>query len=182
MALECLVDNNISELPVNVFKILRHRDITIVRNSNTRILSGSEIGACISDDVGNQYIIYDDEMPENKCRVTIAHELGHLRIGHKITFGYCGRNDPSQRKEEDEADLFASHLLAPSCVLWGLSLHTAEEISKICDIPYTAAVSCANRMEYLYKRNEFLKDDLEYKVFNQFRDYIDYTKKLNSSS
>ena len=51
-------------------------------------------------------------------RFTVAHELGHLLLGHRSsldeTIGFAGRNAPPSRPvEEAAADTFASELLAP---------------------------------------------------------------------
>lgn len=69
--------------------------------------------------------------------------------------------------------MFASRLLAPACVLWGLNFHTAEEIAKVCNISITAAQIRAERMDMLYKRNKFLISPLERKVYEQLKGFID---------
>lgn len=55
-------------------------------------------------------------------RFTVAHELGHLLLGHRCsldeTVGFAGRNGPASRPvEEAAADTFASELLAPKALL-----------------------------------------------------------------
>ena len=55
-------------------------------------------------------------------RFTVAHELGHLLLGHRSsldeTVGFAGRNAPASRPaEEAAADTFASELLAPKQLL-----------------------------------------------------------------
>ena len=55
-------------------------------------------------------------------RFTVAHELGHLLLGHRSsldeTVGFAGRNAPASRPaEEAAADTFASELLAPRQLL-----------------------------------------------------------------
>ena len=55
-------------------------------------------------------------------RFTLAHELGHLRLGHPFkldeTIGFAGRNAPKSRPiQERAADTFASELLGPKSLL-----------------------------------------------------------------
>ena len=55
-------------------------------------------------------------------RFTVAHELGHLLLGHRTsldeTVGFAGRNAPPSRPaHEAAADAFASELLAPKRLL-----------------------------------------------------------------
>ena len=55
-------------------------------------------------------------------RFTVAHEFGHLLLGHQIsldkTVGFAGRNAPASRPaHEAAADTFASELLAPKRLL-----------------------------------------------------------------
>lgn len=73
---------------------------------------------------------------------------------------------------EYQAERFAIDILAPACVLWGLNLHTAEDIAKVCNISMQSAHIRAERMEILYKRNKFLTSPLEKQVFEQFSDFI----------
>ena len=55
-------------------------------------------------------------------RFTVAHELGHLMLGHRTsldeTIEFAGRNAPASRPtQEAAADTFASELLAPRSLL-----------------------------------------------------------------
>ena len=55
-------------------------------------------------------------------RFTVAHELGHLMLGHRMsldaTIEFAGRNAPASRPtQEVAADTFASELLAPKSLL-----------------------------------------------------------------
>ena len=55
-------------------------------------------------------------------RFTLAHELGHMLLGHRTsldkTVGFAGRNAPASRPaHEAAADTFASELLAPKRLL-----------------------------------------------------------------
>ena len=181
-AWQCLIDNNIRSLPIKITDVAKKSNVIIVKYSNVSSdrLANTESGSTyfINNSI---YIIYRDTEPIQRCRFTVAHELGHIFLGHTLTKDKFSRKfDLSKPEFETEADIFASRLLAPACVLWGLDLHVAEEISKVCDISLSAAKIRAERMEVLYKRNKFLTSSLERKVFSNFHDFIkEHKYKLN---
>lgn len=170
---QVLIDNNICELPVNIVKIANNNNITILKNSNVHELQNNEIGVSIYDGI-DWFIIYDDTIESTgRKRFTIAHELGHIFLGHSILAGYHKRAfDISKPQVETEADIFASRLLSPACVLWGLNIRSANEIAEVCNISLQAAKIREKRMNVLYERNSFLISSLERKVYLQFENYI----------
>jgi Zn-dependent peptidase ImmA (M78 family) len=89
---------------------------------------------------------------------------------------YNREPSPSDNPIEHEANVFASRLLAPACVLWGLGVTTPEQISEICGISLTAAEFRMERMDVLYKRNKFLISLLERRVYERFLPYISKNK------
>ena len=121
-------------------------------------------------------IMYDNGNPPNWIRFTIAHELGHLALGHLRLEDHVVQFQPVpygiRCPMEEAANRFAVDLLAPACVLWGMDLHTATEIATACTIPSQAAQFQAQRMEKLYRRNNFLSHPLERVVYQQFIPFI----------
>lgn len=108
-----------------------------------------------------------------RMRFTIAHELGHIILGHVGKYELVNREpSPSDNPIETEANIFASRLLSPACVLWGCNVKTPEDIMKLCEISHQAAEYRMNRMRILYSRNKFLSHPLERKVFRQFVRFI----------
>lgn len=177
-AWQVLIDYNISSVPVKVVEIAIKSKISIVKNSNVSELKSHETGASFFDG-GDWYIVYDDTLSVGRSRFTVAHELGHIFLGHPLKFGYHARTIDTERPlSEKEADMFAARLLMPACVIWGLQLHTTDEISKIFGVSYEAAKARANRMETLYQRGKFLSSTLEQQVFNNFRDFIEKNKSI----
>ena len=160
-AWRCLIDCQISSLPLKLSLICRHYNIDIIKNSDLDIdnkarLTENQRGKCISID-GRFYIVVNDTDIFSAQRYTIAHELGHLII---------------PTRDEYEAERFAIGILAPACVLWGCNVHSAEDIAKMCDISQASARIRAERMELLYRRNMFLTSLLERQVFDNFSDFI----------
>lgn len=172
-----MIDNEISELPVNIMKIAKAAGIRVLKNSEVGLLSGSESGLCVFEN-GTWHLIYDDEAYKGRRRVIIAHELGHIFLGHELMQGNHEQTFNTRKpKSEEQADAFAIRLLAPAGVLWGLNLHTWEDIADMCGISKAEARKRADRMETLYKRQKFLTSSLEKQVYKQFEEFINENKK-----
>lgn len=176
-AWQTLIDFNINTLPVKVSSIAKQAGIKLIKNSVVNQLQANESGISVLDN-DIWYIIYDDTAPNGRIRFTVAHELGHIFLGHPLKDGYHARTiDINKPAVETDADIFASRLLAPACVLWGLNLHTPEDISRVCKISLSAAKIRSERMDILYKRNKFLTSNLEKQVYKQFEKYIDENRR-----
>lgn len=175
-----LINHNITSLPVSVTTICNDENITLAKNNTVKLLNNNEFAKTmlIND---KWYIIYDDNMSNERIRFSIAHELGHIFLGHQLTNGEYRRTFVIDKpSEETQADIFASRLLAPAVVLWALDIHSAEEIQKLCSISYSSSKIRAERMKLLYSRNKFLTSQLETRVYNQFKGFILKYKEHNS--
>lgn len=166
-------------MPVKTLQIAAHFGIKVTKNSNARYLRPSESGCTLVDRAGNWQIIYDDAEIKGRMRFTIAHELGHILLGHELADGFGHYRTASDRRPpaETQADEFATRLLAPACVLWALDVYTAEDIMRVCDISATAAQFRADRMQTLRDRGQFLISPLEKKVYKLFRPWIEEQQK-----
>ncbi len=172
-AWKTLIDFHVCELPVSLSRICKDLGIAILDNKQANELQPGENGIAVMQN-DKWYIIFDDTDIYGKQRFTIAHELGHILMGHEMKNGYYTRRDNiSKPADETEADIFASRLLAPACVLWGINACTAEQISEVCSISHAAATIRAERMEVLRKRGKFLTSPLERQVYKQFENYIE---------
>ena len=178
---KCLIDCKMQSLPIPISKICRIYGGKVINNSdehNPLKLNKGESGK-IYVIHGSPLVIVNEKEPVSRIRYTIAHELGHFLLGH---LGNDIENLNREYKnikpiQESEADSFAARLLAPACVLWGLDLHTPQEIAEACNISMQAATIRAERMKVLYKRNMFLSHPLERQVYENFREYIETNKK-----
>ena len=171
----CLLDHQVKTLPVSVLTLAKSMNIRVVKNSSVYELSPIERGLSVYQD-DQWYVIYDDEDIVQKRRFTIAHEMGHILLGHDI------KKYSKDDRAEMEADMFALRLLAPACVLWGLNLHSKEEIAAACSICNNAAYRRSERMKVLYRRNKFLEAPLERKLFDQFKAFISEQKCLSETT
>lgn len=169
----CFEDFKIDRLPVDILKIARNAGVRTVRNSKLNVLDRGTSAKSFYD--GKEWIIvYDDTKSKEESRYSIAHELGHIFLGHELVLTkYAGVQYFKELPvSEKQADMFAVRLLCPACVLWGLALHSAEDIAKTCLVDLSVAEKRAKRMNILYKRNKFLTDPAEERVYMNFSTYI----------
>ena len=166
MSWQCLIKCAVNELPVRPVAIAEHYGITCHPVSSEALQGVSGLLRTIE---GKPRILIDSSHSRQRQRYTIAHELGHYLLGHLDGV-------PASEEREYAAERFAADLLMPACVLWGLDVHTAKEISELCNVSIRAAQIRAERMEVLYQRNKFLLHPLERKVYAQFGDFIQNNK------
>ena len=168
-----MIDHKISSLPVDVLKIARNSDVRVIKNSIVNVLLQNENGRSYYDGT-YWYIIYNDLNPVEISRFTVAHELGHYFLGHElkyVKYAHTREVDPKP-KSEIQADRFAIRLLCPACVLWGLDLHSPDDIARYCKVDSTVATQRAERMNFLYDRDKFLTNPLEQEVYDNFKPFI----------
>lgn len=168
LAWRVLINEGVTELPVMVGKLCRSMGIRVVYYTPTDENDG------YSTIIGGRAVIFVSKncIPARQ-RFTCAHELGHILLGHVGQYKLVNR-EPSRGDNpiEHAANVFASRLLAPACVLWALDAKTPEEISALCQISHQAAAFRAERMAILYDRGKFLSSHLERQVYDQFGEYI----------
>lgn len=186
-----LIDFNICELPIDVFKICERLNIQIksyeefpeifsIIGQQGRTVD--EEGFCMLFDK-NWFIFYkNDYRSYANINFVILHELAHILLGHKTRVEsnngkilYANKKNINSQLEK-EADMFAIRIMSPACVLKELNLHTPEEIMEVCQLPYIYAEKRAQRIEELYKRNMFYKQPLEIKVREQFSPFVNRLK------
>ena len=175
-AWQALLDFNVTKLPVSVNSIAKQLGIKVIKNSDIHELQNGERGVTLFKNE-HWYIIFDDAESVPVCRFTVAHELGHILLGHMLVNDIKYRTFEKRDEEEQAADMFAARLLAPACVLHELHATTATEIAKICNISMPAAEKRAERMAILEARNKYYLHPLERRVRQQFDDFI--KQKLN---
>ena len=195
---EILLRNGVSSLPIDVMAICAKEKITVF---------SYRLGKSIIEDLGleenmkgndafsiGSIILYDDTQSSERCRFSIAHELGHALLhasDRAIPTVYNREPSPSDDPIEAEANIFASRLLAPLCVLQFLNLNSPTEIAEFCNISYSAAKIRFERLCQIRKRNSerlkaknhgtFLISKLERRVLENFKDFIEKNKKPYSS-
>lgn len=169
---QCLIDYNINELPIKVTSIIRKSDnIKLLKNSDVNLLKDNDSGMTICNNKVFT-IIYKDNESSRRCRFTIAHELGHIFLGHLLINTPQYRTFAIRDDNESAANVFARDLLAPACVLHELHTINAADIAKLCNISLEAAEYREKRMRELENRNAWYLHPLERDVKHQFEDFI----------
>ncbi len=182
-AWKILLDCEIDRLPVNLNAVCRKLKIRVLTyGKNMDMIERSSLCQIAPQTDGLTFyakktpvILFDERRPLSRARFTIAHEVGHIILGHVQPGGVTTANReprPGAAPEEQAANRFAARLLAPACVLWGLDIHTAEDIMDLCQISRTSAEFRAQRMAELYRRNKFMTSALEWRVFQQFQPFM----------
>ena len=163
---ELLSDYSISTLPIDVFLLAGKMSIKICKYSEfvvderIKIISASQDGmSCYVADSMSYLILYNDEMDSNRIRFTIAHEIGHIVLGH----------ESSCEETESEADYFARNLLVPMGILIHRHISDYIEIVNMFEVSYTVAGNVIRtltvRLEYGYENLKDYEIDL-LKLFN----------------
>ena len=164
-----ILQEGIKELPVNVSALCRHMGIDV------KLYEPVDQNSGFTKVVFGRPVIYVSKLePIKRQRFTAAHELGHILNGDLGKHKLVNREpSPDDNPIEQAANVFASRLLAPACVLWGCGVQSAQEISELCDISMPAAEFRWERMKELYQRGKFLTSPLEQEVYNRFSDFIE---------
>lgn len=167
-------------LPIDVFSLSRQSDkkIKIIPFSSWKKMVkieeemidilGSEYGVTIYDIQKKMYLII---INDKKChciqRWTIAHELGHIFLGHLEneeyvakgrTIAECVESNNSGDKFEKEANTFAKHLLAPFPIIkkvvealgdYNIQPYILEEIFEISPVASKNIIKHLEKLYYL---------------------------------
>ena len=153
---DLLLRCGVAALPVRVAPLCRALGVGLCSYSQGyELLRRLRLGACLHDSDGFLFrldavpvIFYNQSRPVCRQRFTVAHELGHLALGHSgpLLHRTAGRPDsPAERA----ANSFAADLLSPPCVLGALGVASAPQIARLCRIS-TQAAAC--RMDQLRRR------------------------------
>lgn len=168
---EILIKENLTELPVPIVKICKHLNISVKYDVSLWNSGNDGYSTIIKS---KMFIFVNPYCSKQRIRFTIAHELGHILLGHVGKYQLVNREpSPNDNSIEQAANVFASRLLAPAIVLWGCKVQTPQEIAILCDISVISAEYRFERLQKLYIRNRFLTSDLEHQVFCQFQNFIE---------
>ena len=177
MAWKVLIECDIREFSVNLAKIINHYGIYLIRYSESdyinRHSSPNEDGFSRLIDC-KPVIYYNDKKPIYRARFTLAHEIGHILLGHLANGETLHRNTEYDVLDvrEQQANVFARDLLMPAIVLHNLNIKSSEDIARICNVSMLSAEIRYKRLTELNERNVFNRHPLERQVYRQFNEYI----------
>ncbi len=192
-AWQALLDFRVDKLPVSTSGIARQLGIPLLEYPDaSQLLASPGLQQIARQSSGlavrvdrRWAICYDPAtVSSGRARFTIAHELGHILLGHAPTLRgdhtvvlsrvNTGDLDPRPRSpQEQAADMFAARLLAPACVLHALGAYTVEDIMRYTSLSHQAATFRAERMALLQRRGAWLLSPLERQVLAQSSAYIE---------
>lgn len=124
-------------------------------------------------------VVYDDRVESSgRIRWTIAHEIGHIVLGHLVHFeatSLCrgSLTENEYKVLEREADCFAVNLLAPMCIVRRLTwVRTREDFKKLCGLSGEASDNCLEELSLLNSGQRILfptkEEDELYRLFFKF--------------
>ena len=153
--------------------------VRVVKEKDVRVLAEREHGRTFCDNEGNWTIVYRDSCSAEKARYIIAHELGHILLGHRLSLDkYIGRRSFCKKPPaEKQADMFAVRLLCPACVIWGLGLSSPQEIAEYCRVEMWIAEQRFERMKILNTRGKYLTDPVERELYEKYSKYIEEARR-----
>lgn len=94
----------------NDIRVYAYQDVPAIVEAIGLDPKGSTPGICLKQPDGPAVILYDRDRPARERRFAIAHELGHILLGH---LDYrTGRNGSYPEFAESEANYFAVSLIA----------------------------------------------------------------------
>ena len=181
-AWKILIDCGAKTLPISVGRVCKllgiklhtyRRSETILQLVGLLPLTAQTDGFCQFVN-GAFHIFFDDTLPIPRQRFTVAHEIGHIVLGH--IHADCSRINrdpaPGDSPIETQANQFAARLLAPACVLHELGALNPDDIAALCNISAAASRFRAERMAVLEQRNRYYTSPLERQVLTQFDEFI----------
>lgn len=187
MAWKILIKHNVSFLPVDLNALINKLDISVILYSQSDFIEShgdklrSDDGFVVSE-YGKPVVFLNDKINNtSRRRFTLAHELGHVLLGHNLDVLHFRHSELDNREdfEEAQANIFARDILMPATVLADLNVHSFEEIMRYCLVSKQSAEIRLKRMEELYGRNMFNRHPLEREVRKQFDGYIKRCNQMN---
>lgn len=112
LAQKLLKEAGATEAPVSLQRVIEHLQKTYELDVR-RIDVGEKVSGLlvVCKEVDTEYatIGFNGSHPWCRRRFTIAHEIGHLLLGHT-----CNKNSENGSHNETEANIFAGELLVPT--------------------------------------------------------------------
>lgn len=181
-AWETLIKNNVTSMPIRPAQIAQEMGISVFEYSEFSRATGRNL-----NDIQEKYgadgftqmiddehvIFYNQEHCPGRVRWTLAHELGHIILGH--TFGVTGALTRQGKKKDFydiQADNFAARLLCPESVVHLCGVESQYELQELTDLSNIASKYawqdlCERRM-----RGDFILAGIEKILVQQFQQCI----------
>lgn len=133
--LEIYKECNITSFPIDCAAILKHYGYKVLTYKELQSKNEELYRLCslLSDDAFSDRVLrivaYNHKTNAGRIRFSLMHELGHIILSHTS----------HSQANENEADYFASNILAPRPVIFRANAHTADAIHEKFGLSYAAA-------------------------------------------
>lgn len=155
LAWNILLKYNLYSFPIDATKLANKLNIEIYETKDLP----NDIYAFNTTKNNKKIICYKDSGNININRFTIAHELGHILLNHD--------NNIKEYKEE-QANIFASRLLCPLCLIAHFNFNKIHQITEFFGISEEFATIRLNRFNLVSQRNKFLSNKLEKEYYYKY--------------
>lgn len=153
---EVYVDCNIHRFPVDCVAIVKAYGYKVFTYSYVQYEFPRLYECCRSysqdsfKHTGFRFVIYNDRCTDGRIRFSLAHEIGHIIMGHT-------NETPEQ---EDAANTFAGYLLAPCIMIEHYHCRNSEDVRNKFNLSMTSA-NIAWQNYRRWKRHGPCTEDLE---------------------
>lgn len=153
-----LLDNKLFRFPLDPSALARSLGIHVKALDHLPITATG-----LSFEQGGEFFLaYLPSGNSRRDRFTIAHELGHILLGHvspsRIYTPY----------QEEQANIFASRILAPLVLIKHYELRDAEEVGAFFGLSKEASENRLKRFHEVEPRGKFLTSPLEKKYYTTY--------------
>jgi hypothetical protein len=149
MTLEVFNFCNIKSFPIDCFSIIKEYGLEAVSYSS--LYDGLKNYCLMYSDDAFKYknlICYNDDRPNGRVRFSLMHELAHILLGHQ--------GDHTSAQEQD-ANFFASNVLAPRMAIHYAGCKNQSDVSKLFHITDEAAHYAFADYRRWYRRTVYYK-------------------------
>lgn len=155
LAWNILINYKLYSFPIDIIKLAKQLNIQVYKTNDLP----NDIYAFNATKNKKKIICYKDSGNLNTNRFTIAHEIGHILLKH---------NNNIKIYKEEQANIFASRLLSPLCIIKHYNFTKTTEISKFFGLSEESAEIRLNRFKTIVTRNKFLSNELEKEYYNNY--------------
>ena len=155
--LEVFTECEIQNFPINCIEVLLHYGFRLftyseIKSSDEELYSIAKEYSSDAFKYGN-IICYNNSGPEGRIRFSLMHELGHFILEHQET----------TPENEEEADYFASCILAPRVAISKTLCRTADAIHDTFGLSYAASNRALADFKKWHGRKKY---DSEHQLFD----------------
>lgn len=140
-------DLTILDIPVNpLYLVNDFYDIDLVYDD----LRGEE-GYTLHNPKTNKFRIFiDNRFYNRRCNFTVAHEIGHIALGHYHDFDVNNLSNVELNILDKEADSFAGEILMPYHIIRQLKTRNIEGLANTLGVSYKAMETRLSILNILY--------------------------------